>query len=98
MVAMWQPTTLVKSDRCQIEDYTKFYMVKGTDNAFDHTELCLVLQEVILRKISFYISEINSTEDFWSNVLLPTFSTDGNLGFQMVYLLLAISNLEYNIQ
>ena len=75
-------------------------MVKGIDNAFDHMELYLVLQaEVILREIGFYISKINSTVEFLGgNVLLPTFLTDGNLSFQMVYLLLAISNLEYNIR
>ena len=31
---------------CQISDQTKFYMVKGIDNAFDHMELCLVLLAV----------------------------------------------------
>ena len=28
---------------CQIYDQTKFHMVKGIHNAFDHMELCFVL-------------------------------------------------------
>ena len=28
---------------CQINDQTKFHMVKGIDNAFDHMELCFVI-------------------------------------------------------
>ena len=28
---------------CQINDQTKFHMVKVIDNAFDHMELCFVI-------------------------------------------------------
>ena len=28
---------------CQVNDQTKFHMVKGIDNAFDHMELCFVI-------------------------------------------------------
>ena len=28
---------------CQIADQTKFHMVKGFDNAFDHIELCFAI-------------------------------------------------------
>ena len=31
------------TNHCQIYDQTKSNMVKGIDNAFDHMELCLVL-------------------------------------------------------
>ena len=74
-----------ESASCQIEDLTKFHMVKGIDNAFDHMELCLVLQaEVILSEIGVYITDINFTAEFLgSNFLLTTFSTVGKLDFQV---------------
>ena len=35
---------------CQIEDQTIFHRVSGIDSAFDHMELCLVLQSEIAFK------------------------------------------------
>ena len=37
----------IQPGSCQISDHTKFHMVKGIDNAFDHMELCLILQEAV---------------------------------------------------
>ena len=50
-------------------------MVKGIKNAFNHMELCLVLQtEVILSETSFYFPEIIFATDFPGiNLLLPAF-------------------------
>ena len=71
-------------------------MVTGISNAYDHMELCLIIQaEVILNEIGFYITEINFTaEHLGSNFLLPTFSKGGIWDFQVAYLLLDTVNLK----
>ena len=72
-------------------------MVKGIDDAFDHYGLvfCLINRRIISVKISLFFQEINFiTESLGSNFLLPTFSTDGKMNFQVANLLLAIINFE----
>ena len=50
---------------CQINDQTKFHMVKGIDNAFDHIELCFVLSRTIISlKISLFFQEITFITEF----------------------------------
>ena len=39
----WWPNNNLIIFHCQIYEQTKFHMVKGIDNAFDHMELCFVL-------------------------------------------------------
>ena len=39
----WWPYNNLVTIHCQIYDQTKFHMVKGIDNAFDHMEMCFVL-------------------------------------------------------
>ena len=64
-------------------------MAEGIDNAFDHTELCLVLQvKVVLSEIGFIFTEIHFTIELSGiNFLLHTFSTDGKWDFQVASLL-----------
>ena len=43
----------------QIYDQTKFHMVKGIDNAFDHMELFyLINRRIISVKIGFFLQDI----------------------------------------
>ena len=65
-------------------------MAKGIGNAFDHMELCLVLQaEEFLLLPSHYATELPG-----SNILPPTFSIGGKWNFQVANLLLATVNFE----
>ena len=51
-------------------DQTKFHIVKFTDNAFDHTnafdhmELCFVLEELFQLKIGLFFQEITFITEF----------------------------------
>ena len=68
-------------------------MVKGTDNAFEHMELCLVLQAVKL----FFKRKLAPTTEFQgSNFLLPTFSipVGSKRDFQVANLLFATVNFK----
>ena len=69
-------------------------MVKGINNAFDHLELCLVLQaaEVLHQSRLLLPSHQSATKLPGSNFLPPTFSTGGKWDFQVANLLLATVN------
>ena len=77
---------------CPINDQTKFHMVKGTDNAFDHMELCFVIYKL---KQLFQINQLPFSRNYFHNrfpsrnSLLPIFLTGGKLGVQVANLLLA---------
>ena len=86
---------------CQINDQTKFYMVEGIDNVFDHMKLCFVLSRTIISsKIGF--QEITFITEFpGSNFLLLIYLyilTGGKWGFQVANLLLATINFEPCVQ
>ena len=88
------PFDSLLTTHCQIYDQTKFHMVKGIDNAFDHIELCFVLlSRIILVKICLFFREITFITEFPdSNFLLPRFLTGGKWDFQVANLLLATVN------
>ena len=81
---------------CQLYDKTKFHMVKGIDNAFDHVELCFVLnRRNISMKIGLFFQDITFITEFpGSKFLLPTFLTGGIWDFQVANLLLATVHFE----
>ena len=85
------------STHCQICDQTKFHMVKGIDNAFDHNGnvFYLISSRIISVKTGLFFQEITFiTELPGSNVLLPRFLTGGKWDFQVANLLLATANFE----
>ena len=68
----------------QIYDRTKFHMVKGIDDAFDHYGIvfCLIKRRVISLKIGLFFQEITLITEFsGSNFLLPAFLAGGKWGF-----------------
>ena len=69
------------TSHCQINDQTKFHMVEGIDNVFDHMKLCFFISRTIISlKIGF--QEITFITDFpGSNFLLLIYFNRWQMGF-----------------
>ena len=83
---------------CQIYDQTKFHIVKGKDNSFDHNYgivFCPINKRIISVKIGLFLQAITFKKEFPdSNFLLTTLLTGGKWNFQVANLLLFIVNYE----
>ena len=89
----WWPCNSPVTTHCQIYDQTKSHMVKGINNAFDHTELCLSYKQNIYFSENLLVLPRNYFQNRvpGSNFLLPTQVANWIFRWQICYLLLLIS-------